>query len=665
MIRALKEFMDSERSSIFLMKGYAGTGKTFVLGRFAQWLRSEKRFVRLMAPTGRAARILENKTNMPASTIHRAIYQYELEGVDSENEDYFVRFRLAENDDPDDAIYIIDESSMISDVSDKGEIYKFGSGRLLLDLMDYARPFSTNRKIVFSGDPAQLEPIRMNFSPALDVGYLKENYSVEAMEQSLTEVFRQRSDNSVLRTATLLREELQKQRPEKIVITADGKQIQQAPISVDYNQYKQILQKEHIPAAVWICYRNRDVDVVNQEMRVQLSHFPEVVNEGEILMVAMNNYSHDVLFMNGDQLRVASVSDWVERREVVFNYREKRGLRVVLSFREITVQPFHSPEERYTVHILENALTDNDLQKLRAALYVDLVNRHRKNPEQPFEQAKKRDARYNALILKYGYAMTCHKAQGGEWDHIFVDLEHNNPPYSRSFIRWAYTAITRSSRTLSIQNPVHYEVSTAFIVEPPEKLVRLKNMVPRYENVTISEDDPEQIRAFPFLKAPLLAIEEIAGLEGLNLELVHFPYRIRVTFKKELDVCSIDIAFKKKGVKRDFEVVHFSTDEFSRKAVSCVKAAFDGQSFVHNPVEPFRKDFYERLQRCCLVTGVAIVNIVEGSYLDTFIVDTDFQASELFCYYDKTERYTKVQPRSLEPDADKKLFRLLELLRVG
>ena len=229
-VKQINEFLTDTKQNVFLLNGYAGTGKTFITKGITQYLEKIGREFTIMAPTGKAAKVISDKTMQTASTIHRVIYnydnvkEYKVDGVEG-SETYRCYAELKVNVDTAEAVYIIDEASMVSDRYSDGEFFRFGSGYLLKDLLKYINIDHNdhNKKVIFIGDNAQLPPVGMNTSPALDASYLKENYQVAVASGYLTEVVRQKGDSGVLNNAAMLRDGLDQNIFNKLKFEVNGK----------------------------------------------------------------------------------------------------------------------------------------------------------------------------------------------------------------------------------------------------------------------------------------------------------------------------------------------------------------------------------------------------------------------------------------------------------
>ena len=476
MLASLQDFLEGD-VPLFLLKGYAGTGKTFLLGGLASFLKKNNRQLFMLAPTGRAAKILSQKTNFAASTIHRHLYSGEtLKDTDTHDGKEYDTFKLffgsSVNDSNNDAVYVIDESSMVSNVYTEDETLKFGSGFLLNDLMHYVfpDPADTRRKIIFTGDNAQLPPVDMNFSPALDARYLKDQFGLKSTAAELSEVVRQKENSNILSLASSLRKSIQENRYGSIDFTASGEisAIEQTGVVDEYINHA----GPSYDKAVIIAYSNARVYSYNQMVRRK--RFPD--NElkplaGDKLVVVNNNYLYEKPLLNGDfgTLLHADDQSITHRVKVTLPMRDGKGSytsEVPLHFRKARVQ-FSDNEGDNIIecYLLENLLFSEkrDLRYVEKVALLNLLKQKygkEKGNGLNFKDMMKADPFFNALRVKFGYALTCHKAQGGEWDHVYVNALSPGGYNHEGYFRWLYTAITRARLSLSIINMPSVVVTT-------------------------------------------------------------------------------------------------------------------------------------------------------------------------------------------------------------
>lgn len=461
----LCEFVKSSDERIFILKGYAGTGKTTMMHFLVDWLNNNKKNFRLIAPTGRAAKVLRDLSGGDATTIHSLLYKYKdfnedvsqiQAKADSSGQLYMI-FEpvMLDADNTPETIYIVDESSMISDVPSKVITQaQFGTGRLLKELLDYdERPKS---KFIFVGDPCQLPPIFESGSPALSSEHFK-NLKLKTVERQLTEIIRQKEENSIIKASQIIRSCYQnapdsveyyghQQVWSKLHFHSDSNIIIHSNKEDMLQDYLKRIQGERYNDATFICRGNKTCNQNALEIRRRLGLGKSVVEKGDLLLVIQNNSISNLI--NGDMIQVTEVSN---------QKHQKAGL----IFRDVSVRDL-SNEREYTQLLLENTLSQTTLNLdtiQQTQLFIDFCIRMKeqkvdaKKDKQIFNYNLQIDPYLNALRANYGYAITCHKAQGGEWDDIYVDFPRNitlNP--TKEKYQWIYTAMTRAKKRLHVVN---------------------------------------------------------------------------------------------------------------------------------------------------------------------------------------------------------------------
>lgn len=451
LLTKFSQFIENE-DQVLMIQGYAGTGKTFMIGTLARQLTEIHKSVSLLAPTGRAARVLQEKTGCPASTIHRAIYDLDQVAVREDDPGLFKYvFKTKESaSDNLDITYFVDEASLVSDHRNETEFLQFGSGRLLSDLVQFLRLKSveSRAKLVLVGDPAQLTPVGMDCSPALDPSYIEKLVGQRPVVVELTEVVRQTGGNAILKQATEIRESIRTSQQNRLVISASPPDVNSATLTEMIQQYSEVIRAGSSTEAICITRSNGNSLRINQAVRAKLfgGAGNEPVVSTDTLLVIRNNLSTGL--SNGDLVLVNHVYD-----EPIFRDVPVGKDRVLLKFQKVEIGFEHlTGGMKSDVYILENALNspERDITPLeQKALFVDFAVRHpRLRPgSREFSESLRADPFFNALQVKFGYAMTCHKAQGGEWDHVFVHFEDGRTDLDG--LRWAYTAMTRASKRLT------------------------------------------------------------------------------------------------------------------------------------------------------------------------------------------------------------------------
>lgn len=474
-LEQIEDFLESD-TPVFILKGYAGTGKTTLTSCLVNYLKEIRRNFSLAAPTGRAANVISQKTGERAVTIHKAIYSYndlvEYESKDESGEVTFkYYFGLGNNSDVVDDVFIIDEASMVSDVYSEGEFFRFGSGYQLNDFVKFTKVgnLGVKSKIILIGDPAQLEPVGMNFSPALSKDYLLNEYNLESEEYELTETHRQEVDNGIVVKSIQLRRSITSGFFNNFDIRHDCVDILEIGIEHFINAYF-----ENESNTVIVTYKNKTALDFNRRIREVKFPNEKSLVAGDHIIIGRNNYKHFIF--NGEfGVVIFADRECISRNITVFENGKEHTVSLTWRYVELLFKDENGKDKIVKGYILENFIESdvNDLLSLEMkALYIDFKIRNPKlktnTPE--FKEAIKNDLFFNAIQLRYGYAVTCHKAQGGEWDNVFVIwdyaakegfnfLEDSHEVAGKkniSFFRWAYTAVTRAKSRLFNINPPYF-----------------------------------------------------------------------------------------------------------------------------------------------------------------------------------------------------------------
>jgi len=419
------------KQSAFVLKGFAGTGKTTLVSTLVKTLPKLGQQVVLLAPTGRAAKVLSQYTEQPAFTLHKFIYHPPKKGQG------FGQLKVRPNKGKN-VLFIIDEASMISDKSQgKG----LGGKSLLDDVISFVKD-GYQSKLLFIGDTAQLPPVGSNGSPALDPEYLERNYNLEISDFMLTEVIRQASDSTILTNATQIRElqeESNHRTPQletspEVIRLVDGYDIEEA-LSSAYSNGK-------TEDSTFIVRSNKRANQYNQEIRTRVLWKEDQISTGDYLMVVKNNYfwlsekSKPGFIANGDILEIMELRN----RSNLYN----------LEFVDATVRLVDYPNEpAFETKLLLDSLTVDgpSLPYTESKrLYEEIEQEHQDITHKwKRYQAIANNPYLNALQVKFGYAVTCHKAQGGQWKNVFIEQSYLPDGVDVEYLRWLYTAFTRAT----------------------------------------------------------------------------------------------------------------------------------------------------------------------------------------------------------------------------
>lgn len=449
LIKKLANFVSSasKQNEIFLLKGYAGTGKTSVIAALVKAVDSLKLKSFLLAPTGRAAKVLSLYAGKNAYTIHKKIYRQK------SSSDGFGKFILDINLHKD-TIFIVDEASMIANRTNENS--SFGSGKLLDDLTEYVYN-NKGCKLILVGDNAQLPPVKLDVSPALNKKEL-ESYGLDVIEHELTEVIRQEKDSGILYNATKIRKILSKssETDSKVIFKgfpkiklegfSDIKRLGGADliesISDAYNSYSE-------QDVIVICRSNKRANRFNQGIRSSVLYKEDEISVGDLIMIVKNNYYwaedfDEIDFIaNGDTAEIIKIG----------SYTERYGFR----FADVTLLFY----DYNNIEIKTKIILDTLNSESASLTYEQNVELYRKieedfseikNKRKRFEKIRELDY-FNALQVKFAYAVTCHKAQGGQWKKVFLDQGWiTEDMINKEFLRWLYTAFTRSTKELYLVN---------------------------------------------------------------------------------------------------------------------------------------------------------------------------------------------------------------------
>jgi exodeoxyribonuclease-5 len=441
-LEKLSDFLfDGNNDSIFLLKGYAGTGKSSLVGAIVKTMNELKQKSVLLAPTGRAAKIFAVYSGQNAYTIHKKIYRQKF--FSNEPSGFVQADNLHKH-----TLFIVDEASMIS--NDSSESFGFGSGRLLDDLIHYIYS-GEGCRLILLGDSAQLPPVSQTESPALDVEILK-GYGLEVHSMTLTQVVRQAEKSGILSNATLLRKALDENRTNEYPVIrlekfSDVKKIGGEEL---IETISDAYSRDGLNETIVVTRSNKRAGVFNSGIRNRILLREEELTSGDLLMVAKNNYywakNEETMdfIANGDLMQVLRVRKVQELYDFHFcdvvvrfpDYGAEMEVKILLE----------------TLHTDSPALSKEMNDKLFYNILADYEAVCGKREKM---KLMKENPYFNVVQVKYAYAVTCHKAQGGQWKNVFLDLSYAPREYlGIDYYRWLYTAFTRASERIFLINPV-------------------------------------------------------------------------------------------------------------------------------------------------------------------------------------------------------------------
>jgi hypothetical protein len=666
---------------VFLLKGYAGSGKTTIIKILIDCLEKENRNYVLMAPTGRAAKILRDKTGK-GQTIHSSIYNFDkLESVNKDSEieaehSFHYHFPVNQND-LNNNILIIDEASMISAKESKNELFTFGTNNLLNDLLTFARVKSNNNKIIFVGDPAQLPPITDSNSYALESNYLNSlGYTV--VETEMKQVMRQ-GDNLILENANLIRGLLTKENRDELALKYDNESFIKINSSEIIEKYIKIFPVPEIGNGAIISYSNSQCYQYNVAIRERIFPGKKNIEVGDLLLINNNNYhTYGIELFNGDFAKVIGVSsELILQSAPIQNKQFNKKLNIQLHFRQITIRiPSHS--EDINCYIIDSLLhsmnRDLSLDEMKA-LYVNFVMRFKTkqnlNKESgrnfynvgsgEFRKELKNDPFYNALKVKFGYAITCHKSQGGEWDKVFVDYS-GRISLKKDPLRWCYTATTRGVNTVFAFNAPHFGKLDGFKFSSIGHIGTLSNDALNFDNVLIS----------PFHFARQHKCKSAKYWEIFE-KLENTPYNIikvesigthleRYTISIDDSLIIIQASHKNSGHFTDvFKVINPNGNNIEKDLeILFNKKVNYIYTYAYEPEIEYLSELHSMIQECCMELEITITNVQKGKqfYINYYLI-TDSICSYIQFYYNDKGKLTTAMPKSYNCINDNKLNNLI------
>ncbi len=440
-VKSLSEFLlSTANDTVFVLRGYAGTGKTSLVGALVKAMDKLQQKSVLLAPTGRAAKVFSAYAGHPAFTIHKKIYRQQ--SFSNQVSNFSINDNLTTH-----TLYIVDEASMISNEGLSGSM--FGTGRLLDDLVEFVYS-GAGCRLLLMGDTAQLPPVGEEQSPALATEALK-GYGLNVIEVDLTQVVRQVQSSGILWNATQIRQLIAEDEcfslPKIKVSGFPDIQVVRGDELIDI--LTGCYEKDGMDETIVVCRSNKRANIYNKGIRAQILYREDELNTGDLLMVAKNNYFWTEKYKEMDFIANGEIA--VVRR--VRRTRELYGFRfaeVLLAFPDQNDFELEANLLLDTLHSDAPALPKTENDRLFYSVLEDYVDITVKRERM---KKMKADPHYNALQVKYAYAVTCHKAQGGQWQNVFLDQGYMSDEYlTPDYFRWLYTAFTRASKTLYLVN---------------------------------------------------------------------------------------------------------------------------------------------------------------------------------------------------------------------
>ncbi|SOB75610.1 protein of unknown function [Marinobacter sp. LV10R510-11A] len=701
LVKRLGEFLSSKTDSVFLLRGYAGTGKTFITKGLTEYFRSIGRNYVLAAPTGKASKVIAAKTRSPAYTLHKTIYSFKdiaeyRDGDLDGTETYKFYAQLAVNEMSADTVFIVDEASMVADVYNEAEFFRFGSGFLLQDFLKFVNLDHNDhrKKVIFIGDDAQLPPVGMSFPPALAADYLFREHGVRSTGYELTEVVRQKADSGVMKNSIALRKALHSGTFNQLAVELDYPDVDKVEHGDLMSRYLESCGGKINGESIVIAHSNADVAGYNQGIREHFFPGRSEVTEGDKVMAISNSSAHGFFISNGDFGLIKQVLGESERRPVRLKRKnsdtgEVESIDIALAFRDVRIgfKNLEGNNRFFHAKILEDLLY-SDKPSLSSdenkALYLDFCirNGHLKRGSLEFKNTLMSDLYFNAMRLKFGYAITCHKAQGSEWNHVFVKCKTHQSQLSADYFRWFYTAITRTSQNLYLLDPPNLKLGGGIkVVQPPgvglpqgmtspdgspreegsaEKTIdAAKKAVTDESCEGPPKSEPTQGQnantlgipaTAPFLLALLGRVQDLIAGTDISIEGVgHNQYQEAYTFRRGEDFARVDIGYNGKAKISRVTSQHLS--EFSSQVIGLL-APLKGAPVASAPTAPadrfnfeedFLSQFHHRLIPLAEERGIVIQNVVKHPWSLRYTFNRQSEVAVYDIFFDGGNRFTKCQ----------------------
>lgn len=686
-LQKLVAFLEGTES-VFMLKGYAGTGKTTLIRGLVKFLEDQKRQFEVMAPTGRAAKILREKTGH-GKTIHSAIYalkdvEFSSKKIgdekDERDENYKLIFPLRELMERG-MVFIIDEASMISSKESKHPIMQFGSDILLRDILTYTKMHTLKSKVIFVGDPAQLPPVGDNKSWAFEPKLFKQK-GFQVIETELREVKRQ-SQNLILENASLIRDKIKEEDPTELILKYDKQSFVRLDIENFTNRFINENPHPEMKGGIMVAFSNAQCHRYNTSIRQK--YFPGQKNicPGDVIQIINNNYNtYPVAVFNGDFAKVTKVDEQVTTLSApVWSEEDGKKVRKIISlnFREIEVF-LDDYTTRFNCMILDSLLNspnrDLTLDEMKA-LYINFIMRFEdeqkkkkdrgetfvKRDSNEFKELLLSDPYLNALKVKYGYAVTCHKAQGGEWNKVFVDYT-GRVSLKEDPLRWCYTATTRAVHSCFVVNPPNFTKFSKFKIHPIKEISKVPTEAFVYKNTILSPHHQEtQHKCKSKFYWDLL--ERLEDTDFIIKDVFSRDYQERYTVSYGDHIMILEGYHKSSGIfENGFTVTSADVGEEIKNEIERIfnqRAEFN-YDLVYTPSISVLDQLYSLLQEYCKELKIPITNIVESPNFVRYYLQTDSLSANIQFYYNKSGLLTSAFPSSYKCSEDLKLQALIDKL---
>lgn len=677
-LEKLDVFLHSDKQ-VFIIKGYAGTGKTTLLKGISEYLEKVNRLGHIMAPTGRAAKVIKEKTKYSATTIHKFIYDLKnlktYRHIDKDdNETFKFYFDFPSGTSQLNKVYIFDESSMISNVFSEGEFFRFGSGFLLNDIIKYFNLNAlTNTKLIFVGDPAQLPPVGSIKSEALNASFF-ESKKILFSETEMTDVVRQNIKSGILFNANYYRKLIFSEKVAENNLNLNFDDIKEIDLIQLKSIFTNIAPLPDISKAIIITFSNALAFTYNRLIREEYFPNSKKPEMGDLLQIIKNNYrSQDVELLNGDFVKILSISDTTEFQSARIKKKSSKDVVIRHEFRD--AQIIHSSGKIVDVKLLDSLLNskNRDLNSDEMkALYINFIMRYKertggvinKKSEQ-FKEAFRNDAYFNALQVKYGYAITGHKSQGGEWENVFIDFSGRVGTYIDA-LRWDYTTITRASKNLFVLNPPGLkQIDFSKLNIKIGNIKKLPKNAIHYPDIPATPFHSEKTNPAKRVKYQEIK-EKLNKLDYKINNVISNPYQETYTIGANDEIITIMMHHNAEGV-----FTSYASNNSTNTAIELLNLIKQNSpwpyAYNYKTDDTLSKDIHNNILSAMEDLKISILGIDDTKkseyHIDYFFRTEEAQGAYLQIYFNKNERVTNVIAKSMLGENDLTLKKLIENLK--
>lgn len=696
-IEKISSFLDDKHKQIFILNGAAGSGKTFLIRSIVDLLLEKERpDFKILAPTGRAVDNIRTKIVHDIRTIHSLIYKRQPneenvldEEIDSnDNKDvettnvYELIFNIRNSDELNDdakSTFIVDECSLLSDSYFKSDIFNFGTNHLLADLLTFANIKNSRRKIIFIGDDKQI--MQGGFSVnALNIEYFEKEHGLGSDSFELNGMQRYDVNNEILNNAINVRQAIENNLYNRFEIKHNNSNVIKLDKGNILDQYSLLNDTQ----TIIIKYKNEQCIEMNRWLRENLFKRPETIFQNDLIMFYKNFYlridsgypPEYINIPNGVIARIIQINEEPENIEQAYD-RSKN--KVILKFRDVKIRLLNGTE--YAIKVFENYWTSNqnhlsneELRGLIVKFHQDFRQREGYSPNpkkmghQKYYEAIQADPYFNSARVKPAYSITCHKAQGSEWQNVLVDFDHGNEGLKESFFRWAYTAITRSVNKLYIINSprfgpysnITWQQTNSCLTNKFDLTLKIdiqrnisdEDIILAKQKEIPIDGDGIFIKLFSFLYS-------IYGKKQINIERVEHNlknYYVRYFLEKESEKVALNFVFDGHFTFHQPTLLEAKTTSMSlgKEIISLIK-----NGSIKSPLniddfpaeKQFLVDFYEELSSKLEINNISILSIYHGNYSERYVFTSNGEFSQIDFSYDSNHFITSahvIKTTSLE-----------------